>query len=1468
MNPTEHFPQTARLPPLGRRHLWLRSQRSVSTTIGGVLVLLLIACAVPLTASAKQVRLLTGKFGGAATTPADPYPLEGPQRIAVDQVTHDVYVTDAPEHRVQKFDAAGHFLLMLGKEVNKTAIEAVRPEAEQNICPDAGHPADVCQAGTEASTPGGFQEPAFLAVDNSSGESQGDLYVGDQGRGANAVQTVKIEATGGTYTLSFAGKTSAPIAFNAPVLNIEGAGSFQHAIEEIAGGGGIGKLELKGGTYTIEFVSRLGLQDLPSMTANSSGLKGGPATATVTTITHGFSTARIEKLSPAGTPVATWAEGGQFSGSNVKSPPAPFAGPFVEVYGTAVDPTGNLWVAGAFGKIFEFKQDATYITAWNGPYNSELAVDPAGNVYFRESGAVTEFLTTGQEIGHVAPSKAEIESLGSNNTLSPHGIAVDPLTGDLYVDGEHGTEGIVQRYDSTCHPVITEEIPQPGCAAVESFGGGGLLSEYLGGATIDAGTPADTAYVVDTLRKSVAVFSLATVPDILTTAPTSPTHTSATLTATVNPAGIELNAGLTGCRFEWGETAAYGNTAACDKSAAQIGSGVESVEVHAAITGLEPGKTYHYRLVASNANDVNGLIDQPSTGQDLAFGPPEIEVASALSVFATDAELQAQFNANNLDTHVRIEYGLEAGTYEHATAAVDTGSAGTGQTQSFELAELTAATTYHYRVVGENVLGEGPESSAGADQTFTTQAKGTFALLDERSWELVSPPDKHGANIESLEETGVIQAAADGNAVSYLANAPTEADGPANADAKVQVLSTHSAGGWSSLDIATPHLEEIGTPGGPGAEYKFFSSDLSLAAVEPLGSFVPGIAPEASEKTPYIRADFPAGSPGAICGAACYRPLVDAGNVPAGTEFGEETRNCHGVFCGPQFLSATPDLSQVVLTAAAPLVEGAPPGSLYEWAAGRLQVVSVLPEAGGFSGHVSAELPPGSISSDGRRVVWAEGAGTGSAKHLYLRDTAAGEGGETLRLDRVKGGTGTGTVAPVFQSASSEDSVILFTDEQRLTAGAGAAPERPDLYRCEISVGETGELECALTDLTPSAGPESANVLGVIRGATDHGSYAYFVAQGALAPGASPGDCGGGEPGNVQQANEHSCNLYVSHEGATIFIASLSGADHNSWGVRGTARVSPNGRWLAFMSQRPLTGYDNRDVATGKLAAEVYLYDAEANKLICASCNPTGARPRGVVYDKLLNGLDSGGGKGTWEHQGIVAANVPGWTGMNSGVTGYQDRYLTDSGRVFFNSTDALVPQDSNGTVDVYEYEPTSAGDCAEPSQTFSARSAGCIDMVSKGTSRDESVFLDASESANDVFFLTSAQLSQRDTDSTYDVYDARVGGGEIQPTKPVECLGAACQGIVEPPNDPTPNSLTFQGPENLVPTLTTAKPPAETTAQIRAKKLLRALKLCRRIHQRHRRRLCEVTAHKRYGPLKAHKSTTRKATHRPRSSR
>ena len=132
----------------------------------------------------------------------------------------------------------------------------------------------------------------------------------------------------------------------------------------------------------------------------------------------------------------------------------------------------------------------------------------------------------------------------------------------------------------------------------------------------------------------------------------------------------------------------------------------------------------------------------------------------------------------------------------------------------------------------------------------------------------------------------------------------------------------------------------------------------------------------------------------------------------------------------------------------------------------------------------------------------------------------------------------------------------------------------------------------------------------------------------------------------------------------------------------GTARVSPNGRYLAFMSERSLTGYDNRDANSGQPDEEVFLYDEASSHLVCASCDPTGARPDGIHVPgegefnehplPLVERVGTWGGR--W-----LSGSIPSWTRPEtegnglSAITTYQARYLSDDGRLFFDSADALV---------------------------------------------------------------------------------------------------------------------------------------------------------------------------------------------------
>jgi hypothetical protein len=861
-------------------------------------------------------------------------------------------------------------------------------------------------------------------------------------------------------------------------------------------------------------------------------------------------------------------------------------------------------------------------------------------------------------------------------------------------------------------------------------------------------------------------------------------------------------------------------------------------------------------------------------------GPPLIAAGSvsATKVTPRSAELRATIDPSGADTHYRFQYGAVACTTTPSPCSEappapgsDIGQGFGDQSASAQIGGLSPSTTYHVRVVAENRFAEGSAAMLSEERTFTTEAPALGpALPDGRAWELVSPADKHGATVEPIQrEGGLIQAANDGHSITYTTSAPVGENEPQGnrAPEQPQIFSTRGAGGWSSLSITTPNEVARGVRLGLPREYEWFSADLGLGLVEP-PSAVPLSTPPQQE-TIYVRHNLTC----AAAPASCFEPVVTSANDTAASRFG-------GALA---FKAATPDLTHVVFASSVPLTAGASGAGLYEWSAtdGQLQLLSVPPagsppvETASLGGNSPTEMASSAISEDGARVVWR--ANPSGAGHLYMRETAKGQ---TVQVDEPNTGAPAAKLAsaPDFRTGSADGSKVFFGDPQRLTADSTAPEIHPlnppaDLYvfEPEKPAGER------LTDLTPdlNAG-EGAGLQGEVAASSD-GSFVYFVANGVLAEGAQPGNCREEAPSGA------ACSLYVAHYdghgwGKPRFIARLSGEDAPDWGRPGggfyklkamTSRASPDGHYLAFMSNRPLTGYDNVDEKSGIRDEEVFLYSygaGESGHLVCASCNPSGARPAGV-----LDTEESGEGLGlvvdrpeVWTEgiEGVdhwLAAAVPGWTDMSLLESLYQSRYLLNDGRLFFNSSDALVPRAVNkGKMDVYEYEPTGVGGCQVENTE-----GGCVALISSGESQHESAFLDASESGNDVFFITNAKLSPQDVDTNYDIYDARVceaPGAEacVSPGSgpPPPCSSEACKRAPSMPaaSSGAPASSMYSGSGNLVQqrTLPTNSVQGSKTVHkplTRAQKLAAALKSCRKKFKRGKKRVaCEKQARNKYG--------------------
>ncbi len=1064
----------------------------------------------------------------------------------------------------------------------------------------------------------------------------------------------------------------------------------------------------------------------------------------------------------------------------------------------AVGPGGQVYVGDeARVQVFEpsgvWKQNISLSGLSSEGKVTALAVNAAGDVFVKDEGVpgVREM-----EAPLFLESPVKFDE-GSENIMS---IALD-AAGDLFVsdgsgilDGELLEGGSFKEYG-------------PSGQQLEAFGGGSLLWMQAGMAFDEAlgellvfGTDEDTSEYGHSGVWGFAVPPPGPLVETGSEKATPELRGAATFEAMVSPEGS-----TTEVKFEYVDEKGFdasGYAGATSTAPVTIGSGFseEHAEVHLPQMALVPGVRYHWRVVAHNSQGT-------STGPDQSFleTPPSlVEGPWATSVTASSVTLEAEIDPLGANTSYRLEYGTSS-SYGHVLS----GSVGEGMGYvqvDYHLQGLEPLTVYHYRVVSESEVG----IVEGADHTFTTEAVGgSLVLPDGRAWELVSPPDKGGALIENINA----QAAADGSGIVYSASEPLgegisgHVGNRGNTNDVATVLSRRTGSGWGTRDISAKQtLPPEGETGGQlfniSEVFHLFSPDLSMATFEPRRT-VAAQSAEATELTPYLRNDV----------NETYEPLVTAGNVPSGTEFGPDEIKGRGEV---RFAAATPDLTHVILESDAPLTPNAHPfeerdENVYEWSGGHLELVNILPdgvsvpgaELGSGEGSI-AGMTAHAVSADGRWIVFRYGqVGTGI---YYVRDMVEEK---TVLLGRENGLT-------KFQSMSADGSKVFYIEPES-SAKSGREEDEGELYVLDPATGVKTALTADHLD-----GEHNAGVQDTLVGTSEDGSYVYFVAKGVLASGASSGQY----------------NLYLSHDvggvWTTRFIATLSSEDEKDWfSAHGgnsylelswvTSRVSSNGRFVAFMSDRSLTGYDNRDALSGQPDEETYVYDATAERLVCASCNPTGARPVGVhERPPGLLGLLQGG------PQGLVMDSTESWSGENdrefdanghwvagilppawheSGdVTSYQPRYLSDDGRLFFDSTDALVAQDTNGLADVYEYEPVGVGDCTSASVTFSERSAGCVGLISSGQSSSESVFFDASETGDDVFFITTSRLVSEDYDTAFDVYDAHVCSSAVPcrtvPVSPPACTsGDSCKAAPSPQPEifgPAP-SATFSGTGNVI---------------------------------------------------------------------
>jgi hypothetical protein len=620
-------------------------------------------------------------------------------------------------------------------------------------------------------------------------------------------------------------------------------------------------------------------------------------------------------------------------------------------------------------------------------------------------------------------------------------------------------------------------------------------------------------------------------------------------------------------------------------------------------------------------------------------------------------------------------------------------------------------------------------------------------------------------------------------------------------------LSTRTASGWVNTALNPPVVGPVNPPAGgllQGPPELAFTAEFSAAFTTALFDVDPLDQDGARDA---YRIDLSSG-------VASLAALPDTGALTA-------SLNPPSISSAGTYIAGiSQDAGHVLFQSAdqLPVAPGTPsephPGNmLYDRTGGHTYAVGVLP-SGKVSQTCNADIGDGvggansslglrvygAVSSDAANIVFTMGIETGAhclTPGVYLREhddrppsPLNGAGECTVPTDAC-----TLQLAGNRYAGRSADGSKIFT----VSVGGGAEPVA-GLYEYDVA-----------SKTTTTISPEGAFVAS-----SADGSRVYYLT----------GVTSSAQLDGFEQ-NDGDYRLYLWDKGTSTLIpkagegfASYINPGGNYYDKKGDQPVATaDGSKLLFLDRADLTGYNSFGSNCGALPGdksgfckEAYVYDATAGSITCVSCNPNGLPPLGNTH---MRGKDQ---------EDVL---LPGYS---------EGEISPDGSRVFFETEDALVPQDTNGLMDVYEWEN------------------GRVYLISSGQGTFGSFFAGASGNGGDVFFTTTDRLAPQDIETATQIYDARVGGGFPYRPFVTGCNSGQCQGPQTPaPAFGAPASATFVGPGNPAgsePGSSAVKPRPLTRAQ----RLARALKVCRAKHDKQDRLVCEKQARRRYG-RKAHSS-------------
>ncbi len=681
-------------------------------------------------------------FFGSRGSAAGQVELSFESGLAVNQASGDVYVADTGNHRVDEFSESGTFIQAWGWGVKAGDISSTGL--------DTCTIATGCQAGFSGAGTGQFENPTFVAVDNTPGGSS-DVYVADLGSQTNARQTVTVGgATGGAYALSFtstlhgtitagsdlvtavqgpeeigavisgpgipsgttivgrletlesftlsanatvsgrevlgATGTTVPIQYNASAAEV------QATLENIRGlDRWVSVSGGVGGPYTIEFVGGLVDTKIPQMTCDGSGLSPSGATCTVASVVEGKDSARVEKFDSSGGLIASWGgtpASGQLDGSTCsKCGDNPRFG---RVEGIAIQPGGNLLVLGG---PLESETIGPYLTEWS-QSSGEFVETVATFGYSAPVGMAFDpagHLYMGKLSNEVVGSGSHFEVIQTSLTLSEGEPAYHE---NFVVDSGPATGVAVDPSDENVYVArfnpVSNQSEVAGYAPLgelfESFGGDGEIGRPAGIAV--SGLNSDV-YVADPGAGHIELFVSGGSRDVL-----SVTRTGTTLGSVSSaPAGIACPSRCS-AGFPEGETVVLTAVA----------------PLHSTFVGWSGGGcsgTMPCQLSLTAATAVGAVFAQDR---------PVLAAPVASAVARNTATVSGTVNPEGDASSCLFEYGTTSAYGAEAPCSTRPGSVASPVAVSAELWDLAASTTYHYRLVSANSGGV----MESADQTFTT----------------------------------------------------------------------------------------------------------------------------------------------------------------------------------------------------------------------------------------------------------------------------------------------------------------------------------------------------------------------------------------------------------------------------------------------------------------------------------------------------------------------------------------------------------------------------------------------------------------------------------------------------------------------------------------------------------------------------------------------------------------------------